>query len=96
MDYPLIKSQVLRKVAEYTASALLIVTIGIGVLTKQEAPTMVCLGLFLMVGAFAMKGFRGGLSRRGPWLQPSKGQRIAMFTIGFFSLVLGITRLLRH
>jgi hypothetical protein len=57
---------------------------------------MVLLGLFLMVGAFAMKGFRGGLSRRGPWFPPSTGQRIAMFTIGLVSFALGIIRLLGH
>jgi FtsH-binding integral membrane protein len=92
--YPVIKSPVLRKTAEYLAIALLIATIVLG-LAASEAVTMVSLGVFLMVATFAASGIRGGLSFRSPWLPIRKAGRIAMFSIGILSLVLGTIRLIR-
>lgn len=43
------------------AGVLLIATIVLG-LTASEAATMVSLGVFLMVAAFAVSGIRGGFS----------------------------------
>jgi FtsH-binding integral membrane protein len=91
--YPVIKSPVLRKTAEYMAGALLIATIILG-LTASEAATMVSLGVFLMVAAFAVSGIRGGLAFSSPYLPMRKAGRIAMFSIGVLSLVLGAIRLL--
>lgn len=54
--YPLVKSPALRRATEYIAAVLLIVTIILG-LTASEAITLVSLGVFLMVAAFAAKGF---------------------------------------
>ncbi len=92
--YPIIKSPVLRKTAEYLAGALLIATIVLG-LTASEAATMVSLGVFLMVGAFAVRGIRGALAFSSPYLPMRKAGRIAMFSIGILSLVLGAIRLLQ-
>ena len=91
--YPIIKSPALRKTTEYLAGALLIATIVLG-LTASEAATMVSLGVFLMVAAFAVSGIRGGLAFRSPYLPVRKAGRIAMFSIGVLSLVLGAIRLL--
>jgi hypothetical protein len=93
--YPIIKSPALRKTAEYSAAALLIATIILG-LTASEPVAMVSLGAFLMVGAFAMSGIRGGLAFKSPWLPIRKAGRIAMFLIGILSLVLGAIRLLHR
>jgi FtsH-binding integral membrane protein len=91
--YPVTKSPVLRKTAEYLAIALLIATIVLG-LTASEAVTMVLLGVFLMVAAFAASGIRGGLSFGSRWLPIRKAGRVAMFSIAVLSLVLGAIRLL--
>jgi hypothetical protein len=93
--YPVIKSPALRRATEYVAAALLIVTIILG-LTASEAVTLVSLGVFLMVAAFAASGIRGGLAFRSPWLPMRKAGRIAMFSIGVLSLVLGTLRLLHR
>jgi len=90
--YPVIKSPALRKVAEYSAAALLFVTIILG-LTASEAVTMISLGLFLMVAAFALSGIRGALAFNSLWQPMRKAGRIAVFSIGVFSLVLGVLRL---
>ncbi len=84
----------LRKTAEYLAGALLMATIVLGV-TASEAVTMIALGLFLMVAAFAVSGIRGGLAFRSPYLPVRKAGRIAMFCIGILSLVLGAARFLQ-
>jgi hypothetical protein len=91
--YPIIKSPALRKTAEYVAGALLIATVVLG-LTASEAATMVSLGVFLMVSAFAISGIRGGFAFKSPYLLMRKAGRIAMFSIGVLSLVLGAIRLL--
>jgi FtsH-binding integral membrane protein len=93
--YPIIKSSALRKTAEYSATALLIATIVLA-LTSSEAVTMVSLGVFLMVAAFAASGIRGGLAFKSPWMPIRKAGRIAMFCVGFLSLVLGAIRLLHR
>ena len=91
--YPIVKSRALRKTGEYLAGVLLIATIVLG-LTASEAATMVSLGIFLMVAAFAVSGIRGGLAFRSPYLPMRKAGRIAMFSIGVLSLVLGAIRVL--
>jgi hypothetical protein len=57
---------------------------------------MVSLGVFLMLAAFAVSGIRGGLAFRSPWQPMRKAGRIAMFSIGVLSLVLGTMRLIHH
>jgi hypothetical protein len=93
--YPIIKSPAIRKTAEYAASALLIATIVLS-LTNSEAVTMVSLGVFLMVAAFAGSGIRGGLAFKSAWLPLRTTGRIAMFLVGALSLVLGVIQLLHR
>lgn len=94
-SYPLIKSPVLRHTVEILAAALLIAFIVLG-LVASEAVAMVALGAFLMVLAFAASGIRPGLSPKSPFLPVRRAGRVAMFSVGVLSLVLGIARLLRH
>jgi hypothetical protein len=54
------------------------------------------LGVFLMVGAFAVSGIRGALAFSSSYLPMRKAGRIAMFSIGILSLVLGAIRLLHR
>lgn len=91
----MIKSPALRKAAEYVGAALLIPAIVLG-LTASEAVTLVSLGVFLMMAAFAVSGIRGGLAFRSPWQPMRKAGRIAMFSIGVLSLILGAIRLLHR
>jgi len=63
--YPLIKSSSSRKIIEYVANVLLIATIVL-LLKASEAVAMTSPGAFLMVGAFAASGIRGGLSFQRP------------------------------
>ena len=93
--YPIIKSPLVRTIAEYAAAALLVLTIILGI-TASEAATMTCLGTFLMVAAFAAKGIRGGFAYKSPWHPLRIAGRISMFAIGVLSLVLGIYRLLHR
>ena len=93
--YPVIKSPALRKTAECAAFLLLIATIVLA-LMASEAVAMVSLGAFLMVAAFAVKGIRGALAFSSPWQPMSKAGRIAMFSIGVLSVVLGTVRLLNR
>ena len=57
-SYPIIKSPLLRTVAEY-ATLVLLVTFFVLALTSTEENAMLALGAFCMVGAFAASGIRG-------------------------------------
>jgi hypothetical protein len=93
--YPLIKSPLLRRTAEYVASVLLVATIVLA-LTTSEPVAMVSLGAFLMVGAFAVSGIRGAFAYKSPWIPVRPAGRIAIFCVGVLSLLLGTIRLLHR